>query len=112
MLLPSLHYIEHVFHKFPEDELISKDYLYYGKILLDLKRDSNEISTGIKMLIKAYEADTSDEKLLIELIKTTYENKDYPDAIKFLSKKINNNDNTAHNYMLLGKAFYYNKELS
>lgn len=103
-------YIQNFFSKAKEDEIIVKDYNYYSKILLSLKRDSNDIRKGVEMLEKAYLTDTTDNDALVDLIKTSYHYRLYDVEIKYLSKKINDGDNTSGNYSLLGKAFYYNKD--
>jgi tetratricopeptide (TPR) repeat protein len=108
----ALFYIQKFFSKTPEEELIARDYIYYSKILLGLKRDSNDIQNGIEMLEKAYITEPSDKELLVDLIKASYYNKLYNIEIKYLLKKINDGDKNTNIYSLLGKAYYYNKEYS
>ena len=108
----ALRYIQKLFSKMPEDNLIIKDYSYYSKILLSLKRDKNDLQLGGEMLEKAYLADTTDENMLVDLIKTSYRFKLYDIELKYLSKKIREGDNTIGNYTLLGKAYYYNKNFN
>lgn len=105
----ALIYIRKFFSKAPEDELITKDYNYYSKILLSLRRDSNDIRTGVEMLEKAYLTDSSDNNALIDVIKESYHYKMYDIEIKYLSKKINSGNRTTNNYEMLGKAYYYMK---
>ena len=71
-LSKALLYMQKFFSKTPEEELITRDYIYYSKILLGLKRDSIDIRTGIEMLEKAYIADPSDKELLADLIKASF----------------------------------------
>jgi tetratricopeptide (TPR) repeat protein len=108
----ALTYIQKFFAKTLTDELIIKDYTYYSKILLDLKPDSSGVRLGVEMLEKAYLSDTTDNDMLVDLIKTSYSNKVYDIEIKYLSQKINNGDDTPNNYMLLGRAYYYNKDFA
>lgn len=108
----ALEYLNKFMAKAKAEDILTKDYSYYSKIYLGLKRDSNDIRQGVEMLEKAYLADTTSAESLVELIKTAYSNRVYDIAIKYLSKKINGGDNTPGNYMLLGKGFYYNKEYS
>jgi tetratricopeptide (TPR) repeat protein len=105
----ALKYIQGLFSKIHDDDIIIKDYSYYSKILLDLKRDKEDIRLGGEMLEKAYLADTTDNDMLVDLIKTAYRNKLYDLEIKYLSKKVKEGDSTVGNYVLLGKANYYNK---
>lgn len=108
----ALHFLRKFMSKAGDEDIITKDYQYYSKILLNLKRDSNDIRQGVEMLEKAYLMDTTDNEILVELIKTSYINKIYDIEIKYLKKKISLGDNTPGNYMLLGKAYYYNKEFN
>lgn len=106
----ALFYIQKLFQKMPEDNLIVKDYTYYSKVLLTLKRDKNDLKLGGEMLEKAYLVDTTNQAMVVDLIKTAYKYKLYELEIKYLSKKINEGDNTVGNYFLLGKAYYYDKK--
>jgi tetratricopeptide (TPR) repeat protein len=104
----SLYYIKKLFARAGEDELIPKDYSYYGRILLKLDRDSSDIQEGVVMLEKAYLADTTDNNALEELIRNSYNKKLYNTAIKYLTIKINHIDSSIDNYKQLGKAYFYN----
>ena len=106
----ALLYMQKFVYKTPEDELITKDYIYYSKILLALKRDSNDINNGFEMLEKAYAIDSSNNEILVDLIKTSYHYKLYDKEIKYIVKKISFGDNNANLITLLGKAYFYNKE--
>lgn len=105
----ALIYFQKLYSKAREDELISKDYATYGKVLLGLRRDSNDIRIGVKMLEKAYLTDTSDNNTLVELIKESDQNKFYSIEINYLEKKINEGYKSSSNYIMLGKAYYNNK---
>lgn len=106
----ALDYIQKFFSKATPEEIIVKDYNYYSKILLNLKRDSNDIRQGIEMLEKAYLADTTNRDAIVDIIKEAYRYKVYDIEIKYLTKMINSGANTPGNYSLLGKAYYYSKE--
>ena len=108
----ALYYIKELFKKAPQDEIIPRDYSYYGRILLKLNRDSSEKQQGIQMFEKAYLTDTSDNFDLNELINAAYYNKDFKTAIRYESVKIGKGEHSTDNYKLLGKAYYYNKDFA
>jgi tetratricopeptide (TPR) repeat protein len=105
----ALKYMNKFMAKVNNEDIIQKDYQYLSKIHLSLNRDSNDIRMGVEMLEKAYLMDTTDNEALVDLIKTSFFNKMYDIEIKYLTKKINSGDDTPGNYMLLGKAYFYNK---
>ena len=105
-------YMAQLFKKANSDELITMDYLNYGRILLELNKDSADNYKGISMLEKAYQADTSDRSLITEIFKDAYKAKIYPVAVKYMNLLIKLGANTLNNYQFLGKIYYQMKEFN
>lgn len=106
----ALTYIEKFFAQTTPEKIITKDYAYYGRILLKLKKDSAQIAKGIEMLGEAYKMDTTDMDIVDELATAAYYNNVYPVAVDMLKKKIENGDATTNDVMFLGKTYYKMKE--
>ena len=88
-------------------KLIPSDYSYYGKALIKVGRKEE----GVKDLLKAYEMDTTNSDLLLELADNYNRLKDYPNAIKYYvkaSKKFKPRFNDLYN---LGRAYYFEKKI-
>jgi tetratricopeptide (TPR) repeat protein len=102
--------MDKLFKKAHKDELINRDYIYFGKTLLELKRDQNDIRKGIEMLETAYQEDPSDNKLLMDILNSAFYIKDYNTVIKYLTIKIAINGASIQDYMHLGTMYYQNKE--
>lgn len=88
------------------EQLIPLDYQNYGQIILEQNKDSLEIAKGIDMLEKAYHADSTNVKLISEILKNAYRYKVYPVAAKYLTLLIHKGMDTPNNYKLLGKIYY------
>jgi len=102
----ALQYIETFFKNTTPDRIITRDYTYYGRILLKLKKDSVQIDKGFEMLKKAYESDTTDMDLIDDMAVNGYFMKRFPIAVEMLQKKINRGSATINDYMYLGKTYY------
>lgn len=105
-----LKFSETFFSKTTPEAVIPKDYAYLGRLQIKLKKDSAMIDNGVKNLIKAYELDTTDIEIFNEIVKTGYYNKKYDVCISFLNKKISNGTAETSDFMMLGKAYYQNKD--
>jgi tetratricopeptide (TPR) repeat protein len=106
----ALQYIEKFFENTPLEKIITRDYAYYGRILLKLKQDTTQTIKGIEMLQKAYQMDTTDMDIVDELATAAYYNNEYPVAVEMLNKKIAAGNATTNDFMYLGKTYYKMKE--
>jgi tetratricopeptide (TPR) repeat protein len=101
----ALYYIEEFFKNSPPEKIITKDYVYYGRILLKLK-DSTSIEKGFDMLLKAYSLDSTDVELITDIAYNAYYNRKMPLVVEMLNKKIEIGEAQSADYMLLGKTYY------
>jgi tetratricopeptide (TPR) repeat protein len=106
----ALNYIEQFFANTTPDKIITKDYIYYGHILLKYNKDSIKVDKGLEMLVKAYEEDPTNSEILDEVAVSAYFNKRYDMAIEMLNKKITEGQANTNDYMYLGKAYYMTKD--
>jgi tetratricopeptide (TPR) repeat protein len=102
----ALQYIETFFKNTTPDRIIPRDYKYYGRILIKLKKDSIQIDKGFEMLKMAYESDTTDMEIVDDIAVNGYFMKRFPLAIEMLQKKIALGNATTNDYMYLGKTYY------
>jgi tetratricopeptide (TPR) repeat protein len=102
----ALEYMETFFVKTTSDKIIPKDYTYYGRILLKVKKDSAMIDKGFENLVKASELDTTDQTIITDIIINAYYLKRYDLAISTLNKKISKGEASIDDYMMLGKTYY------
>jgi tetratricopeptide (TPR) repeat protein len=102
----ALEYIETFFKNTTPDRIITRDYTYYGRTLLKLKKDSAQIDKGFEMLRTAYESDTNDMDIVDDLAVNGYFLRRFPIAIEMLQKKISLGNATTKDYMYLGKTYY------
>jgi len=106
----ALGYLETLFKNMPPDKIILKDYMYYGKTLINLKRDTVQIDKGLTMLLKAYQMDTTDNELLSNITTSAQTMKRYKIATELLNKIIIQGKATSNDYMNLGKIYYQTKQ--
>ncbi len=106
----ALFYIESFFKNATPDKIILKDYLYYGRTLLRLKKDSSQIASGLDLLLKAYELDTTDNELFSEIGNQAYTYKRFDYSEKIIKRKIARNDASIADYLTLGKVYYQTKQ--
>jgi tetratricopeptide (TPR) repeat protein len=94
------------------DQIITKDYSYYGRILLRLaKTDSLQLLLAFDNLTKAYKADTTDLSLVNEMALTYYNLHWYRNSIVWFNHKIAlTNKTITEDRMFIGKAYYQLKE--
>jgi len=99
--------IRKVFEMLPDDRLVSKDFEYYGKLLLATEQDS----LGIENLKLAYEMDPSRVELLSDLAAAFLKQKKYTEVIRVLNEKLSiGRDFKALDYFNLGKAYFYESQ--
>ncbi len=106
----ALKYIEKFFKNTPEDKLIIKDYLYYGNTLVKLHHDSLQTDKGLKILIKVYKMDTTNNELYSNVATTAYALKHFNIAIQVLSDNISQGKASPADYFSLGKIYYQLKQ--
>lgn len=104
------YYMERLFAKANKDQLITQDYLNYGKILLALHENEDQSRQGIQMLEKVYLEDTTNVELISDILKNAYIYKVFPVAAKYINIIINRGRNTTNNYLFSGKIYYQMKE--
>ncbi|MFM2207202.1 MAG: hypothetical protein RL213_1177 [Bacteroidota bacterium] len=96
--------INKVFSMLPEDRRVSKDFEYYGKLLLATEQDS----LGIENLKRAYATDPSRVELLSDLGAAYLKQKKYSDVVRVMNDKISiGKDVKSLDYFNLGKAYFY-----
>lgn len=84
--------------------ITARDYLYYGRTLIKLKKDSASISKGVEMVYKSYEM-TKDENLITEIGASYMYIEDYQNAINTFNKKVAAGTATTFDLMQLGRAY-------
>ena len=100
----ALEQINKVFNMLKPDHRISKDYEYYGKILIATNQDS----LGIEQLKIAVALDSRRGDLLSEIAVSYLKLKKYPEVISFLKQKIAlGRDVKSADYFNLGRSLYY-----
>lgn len=105
-------YIEEFFSNADPDNIITRDYVYYGRILYKLaKNDSIMLNKAFAQLEKAYELDPSDAGLLSEIALDLYYARRYKDAIRVFEMKFEKGLQDKGDPMLLGKAYYQINDL-
>ena len=92
------------------DDIIVKDYLYYGNALLKLHKDTAQIDKGLQNLLNAYEMDTTDYDLFSNIATYAYSYRRYAFASNVISKKIAMGKASPVDYMNLGKVYYQTKQ--
>jgi len=103
----ALYYIEEFFKNTTPEKTISKDYAYYGRILLKIKdKDTSHVNKAFDNLLKAYSMDSPDIELITDIAYNAYYNKLFPLSIRMLQKKIELGQGQSADYMLIGKAYY------
>jgi tetratricopeptide (TPR) repeat protein len=98
-------YIEEFFKNATPEKIITRDYAYYGRILLKMK-DTALIDKGIEQLITAYKLDTTDFDLISDIASNAYYSKRFNVAVEMLNKKIAAGTAKTADYMTLGKTYY------
>jgi tetratricopeptide (TPR) repeat protein len=86
----------------PDTKRRALDYAYYGRLLAKTKNDS----LAPKMLMMAYEMDTSRSDLISEAALSYNKIKNYPKAADLYNLKITLNKATPMDYYNLGKTYY------
>lgn len=86
---------------------IPSDYAYYGKGLIK----TGQKEQGLKALEKAYNQDTTNADLLLDLADNYNKLKDYPNAIKYYEKSAKKFKPRFNELYNLGRAYYFEKRI-
>ena len=87
----------------PKEKLISKDYEYYGKLLLK----NNQDSLALKVLLDVYNADTTLKELSGDIAGAYLKTKNYSEAIRYFTIKVSQpKDVITADWINLGLAYY------
>jgi tetratricopeptide (TPR) repeat protein len=84
--------------------ITARDYLYYGRALIRLKKDSVSIAKGVEMMNKSYEI-SQDDALITEIALAYVYIDDYQNAIATFNKKIAAGTATPYDLLQLGKSY-------
>jgi tetratricopeptide (TPR) repeat protein len=107
-----LTYIETFLENAKVDNIIPRDYAYYGRILYRLaKNDSLMQNKAFDQLRKAYNLDPSDIGLLSELALDYYYARRYKEAVDMFNLKASLEKADKGDPMLIGKSYYQLNEL-
>lgn len=90
------------------DKIIPDDYVYYGDI--DAKLGNHQ--EAVEKYIQAFQADSTNYDVLSKISKEYSLQKQYPDAIKYMEKKVGSGKATLTDYYDIGKLYLNNKEYS
>jgi len=100
-------YMEEFFKNASKENIIPRDYAYYGRILVRLaKNDSVMQNKAFEQLQKAYSLDPTDVGLLSELAVNYYYTRRYMDAIRMFELKASLGKQDKGDPLLIGKAYY------
>ncbi len=106
----ALIYSELFFKNTTPNQIILRDYLYYGNTLLKLKKDTAQIDKGLQNLLKAYQMDTTDYELFSNIATFAYQYNRFAFASEVISKKIAMGKANSADYLNLGKVYYKTKQ--
>jgi tetratricopeptide (TPR) repeat protein len=96
------YYISKFFVNSPSEKITSKDYLYFGHILLKNGQDS----LAILKLTQSFALDSSNIDLLNEIASAYNKTKKYENAAKTYQLKINLTSGSAADYYKMGRAYF------
>ena len=104
-------YMETFFDNAKPENVIPRDYAYYGRILYRLaKNDSVMLDKAFEQLHKAYELDPSDNTLLSEMALNYYYSRRYAQAIEMFNTKAEKGVSDKGDAMMVAKSYYQMKD--
>ena len=104
-------YIEEFLNNAKPENMIPRDYAYYGRILYKLaKSDSVMLDKAFEQLHKAYELDPSDNTLLSEMALNYYYSRRYTQAIEMFNIKTDKGVQDKGDALLIAKSYYQMKD--
>jgi tetratricopeptide (TPR) repeat protein len=86
---------------------IASDYLYYGRLLQKVGKDT----LAIDNYLKALAADSSKTEIYDDLAKLYASNKMHNDAANVYKKMIDNGSDQVNSWFLIGKEYYFQSEV-
>ncbi len=105
-------YLDEFFKNAKPENIIARDYSYYGKTLYRLAKNDVEMQNkAFQMLEKAYEMDPSDGTVLTEMAMDYYYARRYDEAVKMYKLKAQKGLAAPSDDMQIGKAYYSMNEL-
>jgi tetratricopeptide (TPR) repeat protein len=106
-----LAYIEAYLANATEEQIITRDYVYYGHILYKMAgSDSVMLDKAFEQLKKAYARDETDKALLSEIAMNYYYSRRYKDAVEMFKLKAEKGWAAKNDPMLIGKSYYQLKD--
>lgn len=90
--------------KVEPERIISQDYLYLGKALM---QDTSKMDEAIVNITKAVEMDSTNAAIMGEIGKNLYDAKKYADAAKAYEISILNPERSLLDYYYLGLSYYF-----
>jgi len=104
-------YMEAFFKNAKPEDIIARDYAYYGRILYkSANRDSVILDQAFENLNKAYAMDESDKQLLSEIASNYYYSRRYDDAIRVLQLKAEKGWTDKTDPVMIARAYYNKKD--
>jgi tetratricopeptide (TPR) repeat protein len=104
-------YMETFFKNAKNENIISRDYAYYGRILYKMaKGDSLILNQAFENLRKAYSIDEGDRALLTEIATDYYYAKRYNEAIEIFRMKAQKGWEDKPDPVMVARAYYYMKD--
>jgi tetratricopeptide (TPR) repeat protein len=104
-------YMETFFKNAKPNEIIARDYSYYGRILYKMaNRDSVMLDQAFENMKKAYSIDEGDRALLAEIASNYYYARRYDDAIKTLQLKEEKGWTDKTDPVMIARAYYNMKD--
>jgi tetratricopeptide (TPR) repeat protein len=92
------------FNNAKESSITPRDYLYYGRTLIKLKKDSASIAKGIGLMEKSFEL-TQDNTLITEMGLAYMFVDQYDEAIRTFNKKVDAGTATSFDLVQLGRSY-------
>ncbi|HLO58305.1 MAG TPA: tetratricopeptide repeat protein [Bacteroidales bacterium] len=104
-------YMDIFFKNAKQENIIARDYAYYGKILYKMaKGDSLMLNQAFENLNKAYSMDEGDRGLLAEIATDYYYSKRYQDAIRVFQMKAEKGWEDKPDKIMIARAYYNMKD--
>ncbi len=106
-------YMETFFANAKPENIIARDYAYYGKILFKMaKGDSVMLDKAFENLRKAYSMDESDNALLTEIASNYYFSKRYKEAIEMFELKAKKGIPGKSDAIYIARSYYNLKDFA
>jgi tetratricopeptide (TPR) repeat protein len=103
----ALKYMEEFFKNTRPDEVLMRDYTYYGRILYKLAEPHSLGQVkAFDQFKQAYQYDSNDLGLINEIASDYYYSRWYEQAIEWYNKKIEKGKPDIYDHMFVGKSYY------